>query len=96
MVDFRVTYILPMCSQPLRSPKSRPRYIPDESGQAGTGQAGCTTYQGNFDNSEKVGVTGKCLLISLMHHKSQLIGTNLLAVVRDLISSYSVYPETPS
>ena len=50
-------------------PKSLPDFIPDESGQAGlrqaeSRQAGCTTYQGDFENFAQVGVNGALIVVA--------------------------------
>ena len=59
MVDFRITETLQMHSQPPKSPN--PPSPPYQGGNR---------YQGDFGNFARVGVIGRCLLISLIHYNS--------------------------
>jgi hypothetical protein len=38
-------------------------------------------YQGDFENFAKVGVIGKCLLISLIHHKFVVVQYKFLHIL---------------
>ena len=44
-----------------------PDFIPDTSGQAG-----CTTYQGDFEDFTPVEIIGKCILISRVYYSESL------------------------
>ena len=59
MVDLRINETFPMHSQPPKSPLSGGLDNGPLSGE----------LQGDFGNFGKVGVIGKCLLISLIHYK---------------------------
>ena len=70
-----------MHSQPPKSPNSPDKGSPPDKGAGGLGDLlPCLSplirgVQGDFGNFAKVGVIGKCLLISLIHYGRDLEGT---------------------